>query len=155
MTTTTATKITATVAAALAAIGLAACGPATDTTTETSTAAAVEPIAETSATWTAEPDDTAAEASTIIENIYIDVLDEQGAFYATEAQAIDAGKLLCFRLDNGENLSAIMWEYTLTDRPITGGVSTDSTGTIVGAGIPAFCPQHRDQLDSFVGTWAE
>ena len=157
----TTTKIAALAAAGLAAIGLAACDPNLEAAPLSTSSAMIEPAAEqapadgSAATWTAEPDDTVAEASTTIEDIYIDVLDEQGAFYATEAQAIDAAKLLCFRMDNGENLSAIMWEYTLTDRPINSGVSTDSTGTIAGAGVPAFCPQHRDQLDSFIGTWAE
>lgn len=157
----TTTKIAALAAAGFVAATMAACDPSIEAASPSTSSATIEPAAEQSpaegsaATWTAEPDDTVAEASTTIEDIYIAVLDEQGAFYATEAQAIDAAKLLCLRMDTGENLSAIMWEYTLTDRPINSGVSTDSTGTIAGAGIPAFCPQHRDQLDSFVGTWAE
>lgn len=152
MTTNTATKITATVAAALAAAGLAACDPATDTTA-TSTAAAVEPIAETSATWTAEPDDTVTQSQTTQERIYLLALDANGVFYATEQQGIDAGKYVCKGLDTGFTLNQMMVTYALHDEPLQPGVLAEDTGAIAGAGIVSFCPEYQDQLDEFIATW--
>lgn len=83
----------------------------------------------------------AADADTINERIYIDVLDDEGIYYSSEDAALNYGYVVCKALDNGATFPMIVRSGVQQ-----GVYSAYQVGYITGAAIGAFCPEHADAI---------
>lgn len=69
------------------------------------------------------------------DDVFIEVLDDQGIGYTTRADAIRAGKSVCIALDSGTRPMTVI----LTVSSAT-GLSVPTSGYFVGVSIAAYCP---------------
>lgn len=138
------TKFFAATAAVLAVAGLAACDTEAPQTTSTVRDAIIT--------------ETPVEASTgglgRDEFIYITALDRGGVDYASTGDAINAGQAVCMTLDEGHTLQNLMIAFATTGEPMAPGIANEDAGSIAGAAISVFCPQHTDQMDQFIADWS-
>lgn len=126
-------KTTAAAAAAIALLALAGCDldnaskSSWPITTETATAPAPEPPPERD----------------LVERAYLDVLDSEGVYYSSPEAAITAGHAVCGYLDEiapivGTDRALIEAGLVAVDK----GYSEWHAGTIVGAAVGSWCPEH-------------
>ena len=139
-------KIALTVTAVAAIGGLAACGDSAEVGNPSNT---------DSPTTQLNPDEPLTQEQleqidpNVREKAYIATLDKMGVPYSSEADAVEMGTAVCEVLDLGVTVD----EFFLEAAQLPG--MTEETaghlGVVVGAAVPAFCPEHLDQLPSTGG----
>ena len=83
------------------------------------------------------------------ERAYLETLSELDVPYSTEAEAVEIGKDLCRVLDLGVTVDELFLEAA--QLPGMTEETAGHLGALVGAAVPAFCPEHIDQLPSTGG----
>src|SRR5690606_3297067 len=80
------------------------------------------------------------------EKAYIATLAKMGVPYSSEAEAVEMGTAVCGVLDLGVTVD----EFFLEAAQLPGMTEeiAGHLGAVVGAAVPAFCPEHLDQLPS-------
>ena len=80
------------------------------------------------------------------EQLYADFIrDALGVGYEiSDEQIIDIGKNVCVAFDSGVSFEEVGSLF------LNEGMSPEDAGTIIGAAIPAFCPQHSDVVQQGV-----
>ena len=140
-------KIALTVTAVAAIGGLAACGESAEAGKPANTASAP--------TQQLNPDEPLTQEQLeqidpeIREKAYLDTLTEMGVPYSTEAEAVEMGTAVCEVLDLGVTVDEFFLEAV--QLPGMTEETASHLGALVGAAVPAFCPEHLDQLPSTGG----
>ena len=80
------------------------------------------------------------------EGAYIATLSKMGVPYSSEAEAVEIGKDICQVLDLGVTVDELFLEAA--QLPGMTEETAGHLGALVGAAVPAFCPEHIDQLPS-------
>lgn len=144
------TKKTIIAAVLTAPLMLAACGSTEGASAASATFEAGTPVLEETSgarIYPAEDKVVPAPAPTppTIEELYVEVLDESGVTYTSESDVILAGRVACEFLDEGYLFSDLFIEMAASPQSerILPPVSNDDLPFVVGAAVPAFCPEHE------------
>ena len=137
-------KIALTVTAVAAIGGLAACGESAEAGKPSNTASAP--------TQQLNPDEPLTQEQfeqidpEVREKAYLETLSEMDVPYSTEEEAVEMGTAICRVLDLGVTVDELFLEAA--QLPSMTEETAGHLGAVVGAAVPAFCPEHLDQLPS-------
>lgn len=84
------------------------------------------------------------------DDMYLDVLDDDGVpnVDSNRDNLIEMGKAACTDLDDGQSIEDLA-DQVVGNLP--DGWTYENVGTVIGAGIAAYCPEHQDQIDALDG----
>ena len=80
------------------------------------------------------------------ETLYITTLNISGVPVTDTAAAVAAGRAVCAAFDEGLDATAFGVSFAESS-----GLSLEQTGTLMGAAVAAFCPEHRPVIESLPG----
>lgn len=152
-------KKTLTAVLLAAPLALAACSSPGDFPVEPSTTSAViEESRGTGGSYSADDqvipaDRTTSAPAPTIEDVYIKTLDNLDVSYTSRTDVIQAGHVVCKFVDEGYRLSDLFIEMALDPQVerILPPVSNDDLPYVVGAAVPAFCPEHEAAVSRDLG----
>lgn len=84
------------------------------------------------------------------DDMYLQVLDDDGVpnVDANRHNLIELGKSACDDLDDGQTIEDLANQVVGN---LPDGWTYENVGTVIGAGIAAYCPEHQDQIDALEG----
>lgn len=94
----------------------------------------------------APPTSAAANVRAELETLYVATLQAQGVPVPDKAGAIASGRVVCAAFDRGADPVAFAVSFAKG-----AGLTVGQAGTVMGAAVAAFCPQHRAVIDSLAG----
>ena len=152
-------KKTLTAVLLAAPLALAACSsPGSFPVAPATGAATIADSRDTSSGYSSDDQVVPAATSTqspasLREEAYIRTLDGLDVSYTSRSEVIKAGHVVCQFVDKGYLLSDLFMEMALdpqTERILT-PVSNDDLPYVVGAAVPAFCPEHEAAVGRDLG----
>lgn len=153
-------KKTLTAALLVAPLALAACGsPEGAPATATTTSAVIEESRGSGGSYSADDQVVPADRTTTsaptptIEDLYIKTLDNLDVSYTSRSDVIRSGHVVCQFIDEGHLLSDLFIEMAIDPQVerILPPVSNDDLPYVVGAAVPAFCPEHEAAVSRDLG----